>query len=143
MGEFVAVSAVVDLFGVEHLVHGAGDAGHVLHESVALLVAQLEEVVDMAVVGHQAAPAVGLLLEKKHSRHIELGYFDHQIVERLVVGAVETVFGITFHNLAKFSGVNRFRFYRSKIKTNNQNLQNGASPAASVSSGGKFIGTSL
>ena len=82
---------------------GAGHTGHILHESVALLVSQFEKVVDMLVVGHEATAVIGLLFEEEYSRHIEFGYFNHKIVKSLIVGAIKTVLGITFHFLLVFS----------------------------------------
>ena len=63
--EFVAVGCIVDFFGIEGLLHGAGNADNVSHESIALFVAQFVEVVDMILVGDETTAAIGLLLEKE------------------------------------------------------------------------------
>ena len=52
VAQFVAIGAIIYLFWMESFLHGACHLGHVGHESVALLVRQFIEVVDMSVVGH-------------------------------------------------------------------------------------------
>ena len=96
--QLVAVGTIVDLLRVESLLHGTRHLSHVGHEVVALLVGQLVQVVHMSVIGHEAAPAVGLLLEEEHTRDTQLRELDHQVVKGLVVGAVKALFGIAVHN---------------------------------------------
>ena len=67
VGEFVAVSAIVDFLRVENLLHGTGGLSHISHESVSLLVAQLVQVVHVPVIAHEAASVVSLLLEKENT----------------------------------------------------------------------------
>ena len=97
MAELVAVGTIVDFLRVERLLYGSGHLRHVGHEGVALLVGEFVEVVDMAVVGHQAPATIGLLLEKEYTRNAQLRNFNHQVVKCLIVGAIETFFGVAVH----------------------------------------------
>jgi len=98
MRQLVAVGTVVDLLGVEGFLHGTGHLGHVGHEGVAVVVAELVQVVHMVLVGHEAAATVGLLLEEEGARDAQRGKLDHQIVEGLIVLAVQALLGVTLHS---------------------------------------------
>ena len=69
VAELVGVSPIVDFLGVECFLHGPSDLCHVGHEGVTLVVAELVEVVDMAIVSHEATSTVGLLLKKENARN--------------------------------------------------------------------------
>ena len=53
----------------------------------------------MVLVSHETTTAIGLLLKQKRPRHGQLSKLNHQVVERLVIGAVKTLLRITLHSL--------------------------------------------
>lgn len=63
----VGISSVVNLVGIEYLLHCTCCACHIAHESIALLVGEQVKVVNMLIVAHKAAAVVGLLLEDEHT----------------------------------------------------------------------------
>lgn len=91
MRELIGISAVVNLLGIEYTLHGTGDLCYVSHKSIALVIGQLVEIVDMPIVSHQATSVVGLLLEQESTRNTEIGNGEHKVVERLIVGAIQTL----------------------------------------------------
>lgn len=98
VAEFVAVGAIVDLLGIEGTLHSAGSLSDVGHKVVTLLVVEFIEVVDMMVITYKATSAIGLLLEKEETGHTKMANLDHEIVQSLIVGAIETRFRITVHS---------------------------------------------
>ena len=57
----------------------------------------------MILVGHKAAATIGLLFEQKGARHRKLANFNHQIMKRLIIRAVQTLLRVTLHSLNSFS----------------------------------------
>ena len=98
VAELVAVSPIVDFLRIKGFLHGTGHLGHVGHERVALIVAQLIEVVHMTIVSHEATAAVGLLLKKENTRNTQFRNLNHEVVECLIVRAIETVGWIAVHS---------------------------------------------
>ena len=52
VAQFVRLSAVIDLLGLEEFLHSARHIGYIRHERIALLIGQLVEVVHMLVISH-------------------------------------------------------------------------------------------
>ena len=101
VAELVAVSAVIDFLRIEGALHGTCGLSYVGHEVVALLVVELVEVIDVVVVADEATSAIGLFLEKEETGNTQVAYLDHEIMQGLVVGAIETVFWIAVHRIGK------------------------------------------
>ena len=98
MAEFVAVGSIVDLLGIEGTLHSTGSLSYIGHKVITLLVVEFVEVVDMVVVAYKATSAIGLLLEKEETGHTKMANLDHEIVQGLIVGAIETRFRIAVHS---------------------------------------------
>ena len=98
VAEFVAIGAIVDLLGIEGTLHGTGSLSNIGHKVVALLVVELVEVIDMVVITYKATSAIGLLLEEEEAGHTKMANLDHEIVQSLSVGAIETSFWIAVHS---------------------------------------------
>ena len=96
--QLVAIGAIIDFLRVESLLHGTRHSGHIGHKGVTLLVRELVEVVHVVLVGHKAAAAIGLLLEKESARDGQLANLNHQVRKRLVVCAVKAQLGVTLHS---------------------------------------------
>ena len=95
--EAIGPPGILNLVRIEGAEGVLEAAGQKTAEGVALLVGEFVEVVDMAVVGHQAPAAIGLLLEKEYTRNAKLRNFNHQVVKRLIVGAIKAFFGVAVH----------------------------------------------
>jgi hypothetical protein len=50
------------------------------------------------VVAYKATSAIGLLLEKEETGHTKMANLDHEIVQGLIVGAIETRLRIAVHS---------------------------------------------
>ena len=92
--QFVGICAVVDLLRLEQLLHRTRHVRHIRHEQIALFVIQFVEVVNMLVVRHKATAMIGLLFEQERTRHAQVTDLNHEIVQGLIVGAIETIFGV-------------------------------------------------
>ena len=95
--ELVAIGTIVDLRGIECLLHGTGHTRHICHKGIAVFIGEFVEVVHMVLIGHKTTTAIGLFLKQERPRHGQLSKLNHQVVERLVIGAVETLLRITLH----------------------------------------------
>lgn len=102
VAEFIAVGTIVDLFGIERLLHSTRSLSHIGHKGIAFLIGELIEVVHMLVISYKATAVIGLLLKQEKTRHTEVADFNHQIVEGLIVLAIETIFRIAVHILVVF-----------------------------------------
>lgn len=100
VAELVAVSTIVDLLWVECLLHSAGSLSYIGHEVVTLLIVELIEVIDVLVVADEATATVSLLFEEEQTRNTKMANLNHEIVQGLIVGTIETIFRIAVHDIS-------------------------------------------
>ena len=96
--QLVAVGTIVDFLRIESALHGTGYTSHIGHEGITLFIGEFVEVVHMVFLSHEATTTIGLFLKKERTRHLQLADFNHQVVKRLIVCAVQTLLGITLHS---------------------------------------------
>ena len=87
----IAVSAVVDLVGVESSVDGFGGAIHIGKEGIAVFVADVDDLADVIFVGHDAAAGMALLFEQEQGTHAQVANMNAESSKGLAVYAVSAI----------------------------------------------------
>ena len=51
----------------------------------------------MVLISHETTTTIGLLFKQERARHRQLCKLNHQIVQRLIIRAIQALFWVTFH----------------------------------------------
>ena len=65
MRQLIAICAIVDLLGIESLLHCSGHLGDIGHKGITVFIGELVEVIDMILVCHETTSVISLLLKQE------------------------------------------------------------------------------